>query len=217
MEPAASPGAAVPGESPVAVVSARGLVVAALVATVALVLSVAWVAAPAPRVEDEVTIVMDEYSFAPSELTWRAGQSVTVTIVNRSSSRPGVPHEIMFGRNPLREDGPFGPLPGDGFESQFFDGTTIELVRGQRVTMIMADTARLTGVDPMALMPPGMDMSGQAMRMGMDFMAVVDPGGSLTFRFQVPRLPGRWEFGCFQQDGQHYRNGMRGTVMVVSS
>lgn len=183
----------------------------------ALVLSVAWPAAPVATVAGEVTIVMDEYSFAPRELTWRAGQTVTVTVVNRSASRPGVPHEIMFGRNPLREAGLFGPLAGDGFESQFFDGATIELVGGQRVRMIMADTARLTGVDPMALVPPGMGMSGQAMRMGMDFMAVVDPGGSLTFRFQVPRLPGRWEFGCFQQDGQHYRNGMRGTVVVVSS
>lgn len=217
MEPAASPGAEVPTESPVAVVGVRGLLVAALVASVTLVLSVVWVAAPAPAAAGEVTIVMDEYSFAPSELTWRAGQTVTVTIVNRSSSRPGVPHEIMFGRTPLQEEGPFGPLPGDGFESQFLDGASIELVRGQGVRMIMADTARLTGVDPMSLMPPGMDMSGQPMRMGMDFMAVLEPGGSLTFRFQVPQLPGRWEFGCFQQDGQHYRNGMRGIVTVVSS
>ena len=159
---------------------------------------------------------MDDYWFSPERLVWRAGETITITILNRSSSQPGAAHEIMFGRRPLREDGILGPVQGDGFEEQLLDGVTIELLAGDGVTMIMAEEARLAGVDPMSLMPPGMDMGAQAMRPGMDFMAVVSPRGSLTFRFQVPDRPGEWEFGCFAQDGQHYLNGMRGVVTVAA-
>jgi len=83
------------------------------------------------------------------------------------------------------------------------------------VSMIMADKARLTGADPMSLMPPDMPMDGMEIRPGMDFMAVLDPRGTLSLRFQVPDRPGQWEFGCFAQDGQHYLNGMRGVLTVV--
>jgi plastocyanin len=160
---------------------------------------------------------MDDFLFSPNRLAWRVGDTVTITVLNRSSSQPGAAHEIMFGRRPLREEGVLGPVQGDGFEEQLLDGATIELLAGDGVTMIMAETSRLTGVDPMSLMPPGMDMGAQAMtRPGMDFMAVVAPRGSLTFRFQVPDRPGDWELGCFAGDGQHYLNGMKGVVTVTS-
>lgn len=209
--------AASPGERHRTVVTGRGLATAAGVAVLALAASALWTLAQAPGLgPSEYQIVMDDYSFSPNRLTWRAGDTVTLTVLNRSSSRPGVPHEIMFGRRPLQEDGTLGPIQGDGFEEQLLDGATVELVSGDGVTMIMAETARLTGVDPMSLMPPDMNMAGGAMRPGMDFMAVVAARGSLTFRFQVPDRPGEWAFGCFQQDGQHYQNGMRGLVEVVS-
>jgi plastocyanin len=203
-------------EQPRTAVTARGLAVAVGVTALALAGSTLWAAARAPALgPNEYRIVMDDYSYSPKRLSWRPGETVTVTIVNRSSSRPGAPHEIMFGRGPLREPGPLGPIQGDGFEDQLLDGATVELRAGNGVTMVMAETARLTGVDPMSLMGPDMDMSGQEMRMGMDFMAVVEPGGSLTVSFQVPDRPGDWEFGCFQQDGQHYLNGMRGVLTVA--
>lgn len=202
---------------PATPVSARGLGVAAFIAAVAVLAALLWPGRDA-RVEQpgESMIVMDEYSFSPGSLAWRAGETVTITVLNRSSSRPGADHEIMFGRRPLSEQSILGPVQGDGFEEQLLDGVTVELLAGNGVTMIMADTARLAGVDPMSLMRPGMDMTGQAMRPGMDFMAVVAARGSLTFRFQVPDRPGEWEFGCFAQDGQHYLNGMKGIVAVSS-
>lgn len=205
-----------PDEERATVVTARGLAAAAGVAVVALAGSLLWTVARVPSLNaSEYRIVMDDFSFSPDRLTWRAGETVTVTIVNQTSSRPGKPHEIMFGRLPLREPGAFGPTQGDGFEDQFLDRATVDLVGGELVSMVMAETARLTGVDPMSLMGPEMDMSGQEMRMDMDFMAVVDPGGSLTFSFTVPDQPGDWEFGCFQQDGQHYLNGMKGVLTVA--
>lgn len=198
--------------------SRRGLALAALIAALALGGSAVWAAGRGPvERPGEATIVMGDYAFSPNRLTWRAGETVTLTIVNGSSAQPGTPHEIMFGRRPLREEGALGPVQGDGFEEQLLDGATVEVLAGERVTMVMAETARLTGVDPMALMPPGMDMAGMEMRPGMDFMAVVGAVGSLTIRFVVPDRPGDWEFGCFQQDGQHYLNGMRGIVTVTSS
>jgi len=198
-------------------VSSRGLVLAAIIAAVAVVGAFVWPGRDGPVGRSgESTIVMDDYWFSPNRLAWRAGETVTITVLNRSSSRPGAAHEIMFGRRPLREESPLGPVQGDGFEEQLLDGVTVELLAGDGVTMIMAETARLTGVDPMSLMPPGMDMGPQAMRPGMDFMAVVSQRGSLTFRFQVPDRPGEWEFGCFAQDGQHYLNGMRGIITVAA-
>jgi len=198
-------------------VGGRGIIVGLGIAVATLGGSVAWAAAQAPGATPtgELLVVMDDFSFAPDRLTLRAGETVTIRVENRSSSRPGKAHEIMFGRVPLREEGTLGPVQGDGFEQQLLDGATIEIVGGERVTMVMAETASLTGVDPMALMPPDMDMSGMEMRPGMDFMAVVEAGGSLTFRFQVPDRPGEWEFGCFAQDGQHYLNGMKGTLTVL--
>lgn len=215
MQIPASAGPARPAGTP----SLRGLTLAAIVAALALGGSAVWAAGRAPRERPgEAAIVMGDYAFTPDRLTLRAGETVTVTIVNRSTSRPGTPHEIMFGRRPMREEGVLGSIQGDGFEEQLLDGAMVELLAGERVTMVMAETARLTGVDPMTLMPPGMDMSRmEEMRPGMDFMAVVDGGGSLTFRVRVPDRPGDWEFGCFQQDGQHYLNGMRGVVTVTPS
>jgi plastocyanin len=205
-----------PQEQPATVVTARGLAAAAGVAVLALAGSVLWTVARAPSpASGEYRIAMDDYSFSPSRLTWQPGETVTVTILNQSSSRPGKPHEIMFGRRALREPGPFGSIQGDGFEDQLLDRATVDLLAGERVSMVMAETTRLTGVDPMSLMGPSMDMTGQAMRMGMDFMAVIDPGGSLTFSFTVPDKPGDWEFGCFQQEGQHYLNGMKGVLTVA--
>jgi plastocyanin len=205
-----------PHEQPRTAVTGRGLAVAAGVAVLALAGWAFWPIARAPGLgSNEYRIVMDDYSFSPSRLTWQPGETVTVTILNQSSSRPGKPHEIMFGRLALREPGPFGSIQGDGFEDQLLDRATVDLLAGERVSMVMAETARLTGVDPMSLMGPDMDMSGDTMRMGMDFMAVIDPGGSLSFAFTVPDQTGEWEFGCFQQDGQHYLNGMKGVLTVA--
>lgn len=199
------------------VVSARGLGIGLVATLVVLGAAAALGAARSPGAPaGETLIVMDDYRFAPGRLSWRAGDTVTLTLLNRSSSRPGKPHEIMFGRVPLREEGTFGPVQGDGYREQLLDGAVVELVGGERVSMVMAETARVTGVDPMTLMPAGMDMSGQPMRMGMDFMVVLQPGGSLTVRFRVPDRPGTWEFGCFQQDGQHYLNGMKGDLIVAA-
>ncbi|HEX6335938.1 MAG TPA: hypothetical protein VFZ85_03225 [Jiangellaceae bacterium] len=47
------------------------------------------------------------------------------------------------------------------------------------------------------------------------FMIELDPTGATTISFVVPDKPGTWEYGCFAETGQHYANGMRGTVTIV--
>lgn len=59
-----------------------------------------------------------------------------------------------------------------------------------------------------AVEPKMEEMSG-------NFMVVVQPGGSFTMTFTVPDNPGVWSYGCFQQTGEHFLNGMRGTVEVL--
>jgi plastocyanin len=47
------------------------------------------------------------------------------------------------------------------------------------------------------------------------FMVELNPGGAATISFVVPDKPGTWEYGCFAESGQHYANGMKGTVTIV--
>lgn len=191
--------------------SRRGLLGSAALAALLLI---AWTTWPGrtPPAGPGTTIVMSDYAFSPDRLTWRVGERVTLSVVNRSQAKPPRPHELMFGRYPMKEEGPFGPLQGDGFDEPLLGGVAIELQGGGGLTMLMTPGSQLSGVDPSSLLAPG----GMAMEMDMDqFMAVFPPDATLTFSFVVPDRPGEWEFGCFAQDGQHYLNGMRGRVTVL--
>lgn len=46
---------------------------------------------------------------------------------------------------------------------------------------------------------------------------MIAPGEETTVTFTVPaEKAGRWEFGCFQELGQHYDDGMNGLIIVES-
>ncbi len=62
-----------------------------------------------------------------------------------------------------------------------------------------------------------MTMPDILVEMANNFMVVLEPGGSFTFSFTVPDTPGIWEYGCFQQTGEHYLNGMKGKIEVIGS
>ena len=50
------------------------------------------------------------------------------------------------------------------------------------------------------------------------FMIVQEPSSEATIiEFIVPDKVGEWEFGCFQDDGADYDEGMRGKLVVVAS
>jgi len=191
----------------------RGLLTAAVLAGAFIVGAVAWSAVGAVEVSGPgTTLRMTDYAFSPSSLTWRVDERVTLTVVNDSGASPPKEHELMFGRDALSEPDPFGrPIPGDGFETPLLDGVAIELEGGGGLVMLMAPGSQLTGVAPQSVV----EGAGMEMEMMDQFMAVFTGGGELTMSFVVPDRPGEWEFGCFAQGGQHYLNGMRGSVTIL--
>jgi plastocyanin len=52
----------------------------------------------------------------------------------------------------------------------------------------------------------------------MDVMVVREPAQTATITFTVTEASiGDWEFGCFEEDGAHWDDGMRGTIVVEES
>lgn len=190
-------------------------------------------------VEDEVQISLSEYKFDPANLEVRAGSTITIRLVN--DSQENKEHELMIGRE-VKMGGDFGDQP-DGFERDFFEGVEVELVDAKDVMMLMAGEATLTGEKAQELLGMEMDMGMDAdmdmgesgresgMEGGMEsgddhagegaddhagFMIELEPGGTATLRFTVPEdKVGEWTIGCFSQDGQHFGEGMKGTLTVV--
>ena len=304
-------------------VRARGVIVAIVVAAVAVVAAYAVEGSRRPvQGPTHYTLTLTDYAFEPAHLVWRAGDRVTLTVVNRTQSVPGKPHEVMFGREPWRVAGPFGPRQRDGFLVDFLQGP-LEVSEAQGVSMLMLREVSLTGDADVLVVPAmggmggmggagggsgasadsmstgsmasaspsgasmpgeataspagaamggmsgeppggsmaggadagaamagsgsgpggvagnGMDsagapggMSGMAMDMFMsrdlvgklepeaedmkgNYMLVVQPGGRFTMSFTVPDKPGEWTYGCFQQSGEHFLNGMRGAITVL--
>ncbi|MBI1220814.1 MAG: hypothetical protein GC186_19995 [Rhodobacteraceae bacterium] len=159
-----------------------------------------------------IVIHMLDYRFQPAHMIWHVGETVTVTLVNDSVAHPGKPHEWMVGRTPNSEDTVFGRQVTDGFKTDFFDGVDITIVGGTDLTMLMAGGAHLSGKSPMSVMKKG-PMGPMEEMTG--FMPVMSSTGRLTISFKVPDKPGDWTYGCFQQSGQHFLNGMHGTITVV--
>lgn len=166
-----------------------------------------------PNTQTDFTIKMTDYGFSPAKMVWRVGERVTITLVNDSESHPQKEHEFMVGRTPRTEETVFGVKQEDGFETPFFPGVTIEIISGSGLKMLMAGDSKLTGLPPMKVMAPG-PMGPMEEMTG--FMPLLGEKSSLTFSFVVPDRPGEWTYGCFEQSGQHFLNGMKGTVTVVS-
>lgn len=165
---------------------------------------------------DGVAVSGFDYGFSPERMTWRVGERVTLTFVNDTSGIPGKRHELMLGRGPVAEDTVFGPHVVGGFESDFFEGVEVRLLEAKGVSMLMPGDALVSGLDLIDMSE--MDMGEMGVHGGASqFMLLLDPGGRATIEFVVPDKPGRWEFGCFQQSGQHYTNGMRGVVTVAQA
>lgn len=193
----------------------RQVAVSALVSAVLLGGAYAWQrAGGAPTAPGAFTIAMADYTFSPARMVWRVGEQVTITLVERSQATPPRSHEFMIGRTPRTEETVFGLRQGDGFEIPFFSGVTIEIVSGAGLQMLMPGEAVLTGLAPMQVMAKGPMPPMETMRANA-FMPVIGPRGSLTFSFTVPDMPGEWTYGCFQQSGQHFLNGMKGTIVVL--
>lgn len=189
----------------------RSLAVSALVLALLAVAAALWVGGRPSRAYAPGGVVLSgsDYRFAPSRLTWRPGQRVTLTFTNDSSGVPGKPHELMIGRVPVTRQTPFGPRFTGGFQTDFFEGVEVQVLEADKLTMLMPGDALVSGADM-----SGMEMGAGGQPAEAGFMLQLAPGGRTTIRFAVPDKPGTWQFGCFAQSGQHWENGMQGQVTV---
>jgi len=158
----------------------------------------------------EYTITLTEFAFHPNDITLRVGQNVTFHVINHGATD----HELMIGRNPLRDDA--GVL-GDGFEHDFF-ATADPQVEGDIQVMGMGGDMNMgdsSGEGDMAMETPAGE-GDMAMENG--FMAMFEPQQEATITFQVTEdMLGTWTMGCFEisNDVAHYDQGMAGIVTVL--
>ncbi len=185
----------------------------------------------APAGPVEVTIELSEFEFNPAKLELRVGQQVTLHLKNTGEKD----HEFMAGKNVKITNG----LP-NGFETDFFESIQSSMEMSGMGAMFMNGGVTLAGSD-MGDMNMG-DSSGESggdMAMGdsgdehndgggMDaehgggdhtgFMVMLPTGdmpSEATLTFTVTEdMVGTWEMGCFQEDGQHYDDGMVGKIVV---
>ena len=133
------------------------------------------------------TIEMTEYSFNPASLEFKAGQQVTLELVNLGQLQ----HEIMFGRNVMRMD--------------------------NRPSGYQVDLFAAGGVEPVVnVIEAGQMTEEEEEEEHEGLMVVLGTGGRATMTFTVSNdMVGEWEMGCFEQEGVHYDAGMHGPVMIT--
>lgn len=169
----------------------------------------------------EVTIVMTEYQFEPSEIRLAPGTTVTFVLSNEGEKD----HEFMAGREVSIEDG----IP-HGFDTDFFDtveGLEIDPPDALETSMEGMDMGEESmddmGSDTTMHMEDEDDHSegeddhseGEDEHMDMGVMVVREPAQTARITFTVTEDSiGEWEFGCFEEDGAHWDDGMVGTLIV---
>ncbi|MBI2774337.1 MAG: hypothetical protein HYX56_07590 [Chloroflexi bacterium] len=135
-----------------------------------------------------VTITGSEYKFSPDTVRLKVGQEVRMTFRNDGAKD----HEMMIGKGVKMTGG-----KPDGYQTWFMQGMQMRFERDGKA------------IDAMAAMGGGMDEPSDI------GMMLVDKGGSpVTLVFTVPDKVGEWEMGCFEDDGTHYDEGMKGKVIV---
>lgn len=175
----------------------------------------------------EITITLDEFTFTPDHIRLVVGQNVTLHVTNNGEED----HEIMIGRNPLRDA---NGMLGDGFEHDFFALTNVSVqgdvevmgMNGESMNMDMSTATPEGGMDmgmETATPEGGMDMSSDSMDSGMDMgdmenggMVMIQPQKEATITFTVTKeMEGTWTMGCFEGgDLKHFDLGMAGILYV---
>ncbi|MBX6350424.1 MAG: cupredoxin domain-containing protein, partial [Clostridia bacterium] len=160
-----------------------------------------------------ITVGMTEYEFNPKEIDVKAGQTVTIKLVNQSKQDKD--HEFKIGQD-LVKGGDFGDTPL-GYNVDFFKGLTVTWEGGSEVEELRTGEATVQGGDAAELIQKTISEAGP-LEAGEPnaFVVSIGPGGTAQFSFTVPdSAVGTWEFGCFEEDGQHYIQGMHGQFVVT--
>jgi len=91
-----------------------------------------------------------------------------------------------------------------------------EILNKKRVTGFEMDMFEMAGVEPMVMGGMGNMDQGMDMEHGGGFMVDMPMGtDNTTVSFTVTAdMVGEWEIGCFEDEGQHYDDGMKGKLIV---
>lgn len=189
-------------------------------------------ATPDPQTGELRLIQRDDeegMNFEPETVVVTAGQRVRIILENQGSKD----HEFMLGQNVVYDE----TGAPNGFEVDFFEGiedqVNVELGDGAML-MIDGETVAMggMGMEGEGEMEEGHEEGegehdeegaheeeeeGMAMHMDHDGWMVMDAAGSAptVIEFTVPEdRVGEWEMACFEDDGTHYDDGMRGTFIV---
>ncbi|MHB8252302.1 MAG: hypothetical protein ACYDEV_01040 [Acidiferrobacter sp.] len=131
------------------------------------------------------TIDEFNYYYKPSKIQWHVGEKVEVTLVNRSQSAPSIPHQFAIGRTLVTRSNGFPKSQALAVGWKQNFFDGVPITSGGQTGPIPAFSVSLNG------------------------------GQSFSFSFVVPNKLGKWNYACFLQTGQHYMNGMHGTIDVL--
>ncbi len=131
------------------------------------------------------TIDEFNYYYKPDRLTWHVGEKVELTIDNRSQSAPPIAHQFSIGRTLVSRNNGFPKSQALAVGWKDNFFDGVPITSGGQTGPIPAFSVSLNG------------------------------GDKYTFSFVVPNKPGKWEYGCFLQTGQHFMNGMHGVIDIL--
>ena len=150
-----------------------------------------------------IHVYQEDFYFVPNYMTWRVGDKMTMRIHNMSLTRY---HEMQIGRDVSTENTIFGTLTADGFLKDFWVGVHVTASSPYKIDNFVTNKAVMTFEGPKNL---------YQLATGGAFSPTLEPGGHIDLSFTVPDKPGIWHYGCFVQNAEHWRFGMRGILNVV--
>lgn len=194
----------------------KRLIMLVLVSGFALILVACGGSAATSDSGGELTIDLSEFEFNPDNIELQVGQKATFILNNAGEKE----HEFMVGRDVMLVDS----VP-DGFEVDFFEGLEVHHSGGG---MIMGLEMEEMEMEEEMTMDEESEMEEE---MAMDegdehdddemehhgFMVMMPEGseeGSISFTVTADKV-GEWEIACFEDDGQHYDDGMKGKLVVT--
>jgi plastocyanin len=153
-----------------------------------------------PDEEGTVNITLDDFKFTPDTIELKSGRKVRMILNNKSKVHD---HGFMIGLDVVRQGG-----AASGYKSHFFEGVDVNVIGPAK--MVIAGGASVTWEGQAVEDSDGGDADG-----AQGFMVLIGPSSESTvIEFTVPEKYGEWEFASFENDGERYEDGMRGTVKV---
>lgn len=133
----------------------------------------------------QFTIYERDFYYEPSHMVWHVGEKVKLTIINKNHGVPPQNHQWNMGRDLASQ--------ATGFPQH----------------------REPTGWQQNFFSGVTIHTKSGTEKIQKDFSVSLTPRQHFTFSFVVPNKPGKWTYACFLQNGQHFLDGMHGTVDVV--